>query len=69
MAIQINGVPVANGTTSAYYALTTGITMQYIMGDPSNIGITDTAIGTVYVRNTSTLTEISRAFSITCTTI
>lgn len=65
----INGVNVGNGGTSAYYGLTTGIVMEYILSDPSNLGLSRTATGTVYVRNTSTLTEISRAFTIVCSTI
>ena len=61
---RINGVTIGNGGTSAYYGLTSGITINYTLSDPSNIGFTRTATGTVYVRNTSTLTEISRAFTI-----
>ena len=68
-AFTINGINVGNGGTSAYYGLTSGITISYALSDPSNLGLTRTAIGTVYVRNTSTLTEISRAFTIVCNTI
>ena len=61
---RINGVTLGNGQTSAYYGLGSGITINYTLSDPSNIGFTRTATGTVYVRNTSTLVEISRAFTI-----
>ena len=65
---RINGVTVGNGGTSAYYSLGSNIAITYVLSD-TGIGFARTATGTVYVRNTSTLTEISRAFTILCSTI
>ena len=64
----INGVNFENGQTSPYYNLGSGAVLRYLLVDAGNVGLSGTGIGTVYIRNTSTLAEISRGFSITCHT-
>jgi len=65
---RINGITVGNAGTSAYYGLDNGITISYVLNDSGGTGLTRTAIGIVYIRNKSTLTEVSRAFSLYNTT-
>jgi len=58
-----SGTLVGNGQTSSYFDAT-GIWIVYDLDDSSYVGYDRTATGTIYIRNKSTLNEISMPYSI-----
>jgi hypothetical protein len=57
------GTLVGNGQTSSYFDMT-GIWVVYDLDDSSFVGYDRTATGTIYIRNKSTLNEISMPYTI-----
>jgi hypothetical protein len=64
-AFNINGVNQGGAGQSAYYTVGTGL---YVTFTVTQNDITRNATGTIYIRNKTTLAEISRSFTLSITT-
>lgn len=54
---------VPQSSTSGYYTINSGLYLTFSLTDSGGTGLHREAIGTVYIRNKTTLTEISRSFT------